>query len=159
MMNQWKAKDIMTTSPILIKQDQNVGEVVAMFRRKLISGAPVQDDSGTLVGVVTLRDIAFTGMHKSGGGESMSGYFVGSDDKADLEKDLEWQWDPNLKVSEIMTPTVFSVDVETTVAEIADTMLRGRIHRLMVTENNRLVGIVTSHDLLKVVRDSARVSQ
>ncbi|MDJ0840226.1 MAG: CBS domain-containing protein [Acidobacteriota bacterium] len=159
MMNQWKAKDLMTASPIIVKQDQSVGEVVAMFRRKLISGAPVQDDAGTLVGVVTLRDIAFTGMHKADGGESLSGYFVGSDDQVDLENDVEWQLDPDLKVSDIMTPTVFSVDVDTTVAKIADTMLRGRIHRLMVTENNRLVGIVTSHDLLKVVRDSAQVSK
>ena len=158
MTRNWKARDIMTTSPILVKDHQTVGEVVALFRRKFISGAPVQDEAGALVGVVTLRDVAFTGMRQTGDeGESLSGYFVGSEAHAGHDREVEWHLDPQLKVSEIMTPTVFSVDVATTVAEIADTMLRGKIHRLVVTENNHLVGIVTSHDLLKVLREDVQV--
>lgn len=56
-------------------------------------------------------------------------------------------------VREIMTPIVFKVDESTPVQEIADTMITGRIHRLLVTSNGKIVGIVTTMDLLKAIRD------
>ena len=51
-------------------------------------------------------------------------------------------------VKDIMTPTVFSVGEDATVAEIASVMLRGHLHRLLVTRDERPVGIVSTSDLL-----------
>ena len=54
----------------------------------------------------------------------------------------------DLQVGEIMTPTVFSVGEDASVSEIASLMLRGHLHRLLVTRDERPVGIVSTSDLL-----------
>jgi CBS domain-containing protein len=48
---------------------------------------------------------------------------------------------------------IFSVSEDTSVQEVAETMLKGRIHRVFVTRENKLTGIVTALDMLKVIRD------
>ena len=55
-----------------------------------------------------------------------------------------------------MTPMVFSVSVNASLAEMADIMIGGRVHRLIVTEGNEVVGIVTTLDMLKTLREQAR---
>jgi predicted transcriptional regulator len=54
-------------------------------------------------------------------------------------------------VREIMTPTVYTVPDDTPVPDIARAMIAGRIHRLFVTRQQRLVGIVTPLDLLQLL--------
>jgi CBS domain-containing protein len=56
--------------------------------------------------------------------------------------------EPGLLVSEIMTPRVYSVDPATPVAEAAKMMREAHIHRVFVTDRGRVVGIVTTSDLL-----------
>jgi signal-transduction protein with cAMP-binding, CBS, and nucleotidyltransferase domain len=56
-------------------------------------------------------------------------------------------------VREIMTPMVFSVDETASVQEVASAMITGRIHRVLVTRHNKMVGIISSLDLLSFVRD------
>jgi CBS domain-containing protein len=56
-------------------------------------------------------------------------------------------------VCDIMTPMLFAVDEETVVREVADTMVRGHIHRVLVTRDKKVTGIVTALDMLKIVRD------
>jgi CBS domain-containing protein len=63
------------------------------------------------------------------------------------------QEDSTVRVSDIMTPMIFRVDRDTSLQEIAETMLKGRIHRVFVTEDDRLTGIVTALDMLQVIRD------
>jgi CBS domain-containing protein len=61
--------------------------------------------------------------------------------------------DSTVRVSDIMTPMIFRVDRDTSLQEIAETMLKGRIHRVFVTEDGRLTGIVTALDMLQVIRN------
>lgn len=58
-------------------------------------------------------------------------------------------------VQEVMTPTVYTVTEDTPISEIAKIMIAGRIHRLLVTHHNRLVGIITTLDMLKVLTPEA----
>lgn len=51
-------------------------------------------------------------------------------------------------VREIMTPNVYSVDVETPIPEIAEVLINSHIHRLLVTREDHAVGILTTSDLL-----------
>jgi CBS domain-containing protein len=57
------------------------------------------------------------------------------------------------QVRDIMTPMIFKVEEDTSVQEVAETMLRGRIHRVFVTRDSTLTGIVTALDMLQVIRD------
>jgi len=58
-----------------------------------------------------------------------------------------------VQVRDIMTPMIFSVSENTSVQEVADVMLKRRIHRVFVTRDGKLAGIVTALDMLKVIRD------
>lgn len=56
-----------------------------------------------------------------------------------------------------MTPVSFSVEPEMEVPELCEYLVRGRIHRALVVEEGELLGIVTSHDVLRAVAE-ARVA-
>ncbi len=48
---------------------------------------------------------------------------------------------------------IFEVTEDDSVKEVAETMLKGNIHRVFVTRDSKLVGVVTTLDMLKVIRD------
>ncbi len=58
-----------------------------------------------------------------------------------------------MTVRDIMTPTIFRVDENATVQQVAGTMIRGRIHRVFVTQEEKGVGIISAADMLRVIRD------
>ena len=59
--------------------------------------------------------------------------------------------DLGLKVKDIMTPIVISISEDTSVVDIAKTMLNCKVHRLIVLKDKHLAGIVTTTDMLKIV--------
>jgi signal-transduction protein with cAMP-binding, CBS, and nucleotidyltransferase domain len=48
---------------------------------------------------------------------------------------------------------VYDVSQHTSVQQVAQVMLRGRIHRVFVTEQGEIRGVITAHDMLRVVAD------
>ena len=52
-----------------------------------------------------------------------------------------------------MTPMIYKVTEDTQVQRVADVMIRNQIHRVFVTREERIVGIVSAVDLLKIIRD------
>jgi CBS domain-containing protein len=63
------------------------------------------------------------------------------------------QYESPVLVRDIMTPMIFRVSEDTSIQEVAETMLKGGIHRVFVTRGKKLIGIVTALDMLKVIRD------
>jgi len=61
-------------------------------------------------------------------------------------------------VRDVMTPTVYTVTEDTPAVDLARTMISGRVHRLFVTRMGRIVGIVTSLDLLRLLCDEPKGS-
>ena len=123
-----------------------------------ISGAPVVAENDELVGVVSLTDLVRQNRmqeHGSGGQDTHDIYLFELDRQMgkDELRELHVQYETPVMVRDIMTPMIFSVSEETSVQEVAETMLKGRIHRVFVTRDNRLHGIVTALDMLKIIRD------
>ena len=67
------------------------------------------------------------------------------------KKDKISGFDPNLKLKEIMTKKVHTASPSTKISDIASTLLKYKIHRIVVTEKNKVVGVVTSMDLMKLL--------
>ena len=156
-MQSITARHIMTDNPIAVSEDMSVSDLVKIFRDRMISGAPVVNNHGSLTGMVSLRDIALSGTQRRETTKEGVGYCVQGGENRFEEEEIDgyqFEYDSDLNVEHIMTPLVFSVSPEAPLQEIADTMLKGRVHRLAVTENERLAGIVTTMDILKVVRDN-----
>jgi len=142
----------MNPEVLTVREDMSVRALASFLVDNEITGAPVEDVSGKLVGVVSLVDIASVASDSGGVASDQSNpdFFVrGWEDKIDFEEMIEFRVDnENLKVGEIMTPTIYSVSEDTTVSDVATTMLKGHLHRLLVTRDEKPVGIVSTSDLL-----------
>ncbi len=141
--------------PVLaVREDWTVRELASYFTEKSISGAPVLDGSGRLTGVVSLSDIVDQVTRDREPGAPRPRGWVDLVNPEDL-KGLAIE-DEGRLVRDIMTPTFFTVPDDTTLPKIAQTMVAGRIHRLLVTRLGHVVGIVTTLD---VVRERANAGQ
>lgn len=149
------AKDVMNSWVLTVRDDMTLQELATFLTENEISGAPVTNSSGNLVGVVSLSDIVGSAAEGSRllPDRSNPEFFVrGWEDKADAEELRQLHVEnEGVLVREIMTPNVYSVSEGTPVAEIASTMLTGHIHRLLVTREGRVAGIVTTMDMLKLL--------
>jgi len=144
-----KVKDIMTVPVVTVKAEQTLEEAAQLMLDKHVGGIPVVDDEGKVIGMVTESDysakehaIPFSRIYAPQlFGEWMS--------KEGIEKAYEAA--RNITVDKIMTSPVITISPEDTLAEAVRKMLERRIHRVVVAEDGVPVGIVSRHDLLKLV--------
>lgn len=128
-----KAKDLMTKNVITLSPSMEIGAAARLLTGRRITGAPVVDAAGVLLGVVSQTDLArFLGRRP--------GAAWGLDCEADGARS---------PVSMVMTKGAVACDEEATEDEIAELMLRRRVHRLLVIREGKLCGIVTAMDLLR----------
>jgi len=152
-MRDLVARDVMNSDVLTVRDDLSVTDLAEFLTDHEISGAPVEDAEGRLVGVVSLTDLAaaVTGRRDQAVlDHSEPEYFLhgweekfNPDDVAGLRVA-----DSEATVGEIMTPSIFAVDAETPISRVAEKMIHSHIHRLLVTEDTKVVGILTTSDLL-----------
>jgi predicted transcriptional regulator len=158
VMKYLTAKDVMNPHIISVPADWTIEELAQFLIDKAITGAPVVSESGKLVGVVSLTDIV---RHDSlaemelRANEPHDYYLHGWEDRLTPEdlSSFHVEEKPQVFVRDIMTPLIFKVNENTPIQEVADTMIGGRVHRLLVTRGEKIVGIVTTMDMLKVIRE------
>ena len=150
----------MNPDVIVAQASMTVQELTNFLTSNMITGAPVVDEFGKLVGVVSETDIVRSGARRDVAikeKRESSFYLRGWEDKIDEDELGAFHVieDEGLVVRDIMTPLIFKVSEDTSIAEMADMMIGGRIHRLIVTEDDRVLGIVTTLDMLKAIRSHA----
>jgi CBS domain-containing protein len=151
------AKDVMNPDVLSVGPDWSVRQLADFLIENSISGAPVISGNNKLLGVVSMTDLIRQ--------KSMPGTIFDSDDMDDCYiYSPERQYSPAeiessridseelVTVGDIMTPVAFNVNEFTRIQDIADAMLRGQIHRVFVTRNDVLVGIITTMDMLNAIR-------
>ena len=158
-MKDRTAKDVMTPHVLRAQADWPIERLAEFFIENDISGAPVISEYGTLIGVVSLTDIVrHDSLHQRQlNGERPHPFYLPVLENQYAQEELETfrvEDGSEATVREIMTPMIFQVDGDTPVSEVADKMIRGRIHRVFVTENDRVVGIITALGLLDVLRQA-----
>ncbi|HWM92070.1 MAG TPA: CBS domain-containing protein [Thermoanaerobaculia bacterium] len=146
------AGDVMSPNVLTVPEDMTLEELASFLVENEISGAPVEDANRRLVGVVSVTDLAQAmarGMDL-GPERPNPDFFVREWGDTLRREDIErLRFDEaGMRVRDIMTPSVHSVDQDTPVPEVAETLINGHIHRLLVTSGERVVGIVTTSDLL-----------
>jgi CBS domain-containing protein len=153
-MMEVTAKDVMTRNILKVQEDMTVHELATFLTENEITGAPVENSTGKLVGVVSVWDIALSEAEQA----TIDVEHTNSNIYPDMKKRLTRQEvmtlhleNDGLQVKDIMTPVAYTVPEDTPVCEIAKTMVAGRVHRLIVTHNNHMIGIVTTMDLIKLL--------
>jgi CBS domain-containing protein len=150
------ARDVMMSPVLTIREDRTVPELATFLTESSISGAPVLNSKGKLVGVVSVTDIAEDETSPAFRPES-GFHFHGWEGRMNREDLRNLRITDGAKlVRDIMTPTFFTIPDDTPVSEIARAMVAGRIHRLLVTRKGNVVGIVSALDLLKLLAGSPK---
>lgn len=146
------AADVMNPNVLTVQEDMTVEELASFLVENEISGAPVQDPDGHLVGVVSVTDLARSVAEGAdlAPDRPRPDFFVREWGETLRREDVEELrfGEAGLRVRDIMTPGIYSVDAQTPVPEVAETLIGSHIHRLLVTSDGKVVGIVTTSDLL-----------
>ena len=143
-MKSIRAEDIMTKPIHVLRADMDLIETVDFLASKSISGAPVIDHLGRIIGVVSEKDI-ITRMGSDHAGSSMEIISQCLKNKGCVAIPMH-----QLSVCDIMTSQVIAVTADVPIADITALLIENRINRLPIIENDRRPkGIVTRSDLLK----------
>jgi CBS domain-containing protein len=134
------AAELMTPNPVSLRETVTAGEAAAFLTERGISAAPVINEAGAPVGVLSQTDLV---VHDRETVESLASRRRRGENSRQLseEEDL---------VRDLMTPTVFTVRLEAPAAQVVEDMLALRVHRLFVVDGGGvLVGVVTATDILR----------
>jgi len=137
-----KVKEIMSSEVVTVRTDTSLKEVAEILADRGISGLPVVDDDGFVVGVVSEADILF----KERGPSTRTGVFAWLLDRYGYEGQLKLE---ALIAGEAMTAPAIAIEPNRPVAEAAHVMLERRVNRLPVVDGGKLVGIVARSDLVR----------
>lgn len=148
--------DLMSRDVLTVAEEMTVEELANFLADHDISGAPVENADGDLVGVVTTVDLA-AATQEVGMVDDTSNptFFVrGWEDRLDVEEMRKFHLEGGGgRVSEIMTTSIYSIGEDATAAEAARAMLQAHVHRLLVMRDGKPVGIVSASDLLTLLLD------
>lgn len=149
-------QDIMTKEVRSVQADWSLDTLSQFFFDTHVSGAPVVDRNDNLLGVVSITDLArCRTLSPSSGDHEAHDYYLDTRIHCGISQDdlavLRLESESTVTVKDIMTPMIFEVEEDTSVEAAADMMLKGRIHRVFVTCDKKVVGVVSTMDMLKVV--------
>jgi CBS domain-containing protein len=118
------AQDMMTPNPVSLREDATMPEAVALLTQRGFSAAPVIDEAGRPIGVLSQVDIL---VHEQRGGSA-----------------------EGMRVRDVMTPVVYSVALDTSAASVVEQMVALRVRRLFVVDSDSvLVGVISAYDILR----------
>ena len=141
------AADVMTTDVITVTPETTVRDIATLLHSKRISGVPVVDAAGQILGIVTEGDLV---LREAIAGEHRRSWWLTLFDYPNVLA-RDYAKTHGRIARDIMTTSVISVDPTATLPEIAKTLERHRIKRVPVIKDGLLMGIVTRSNLLQAL--------
>ena len=125
-----RVADLMTIDPITVPVDASIEEAEELLRRFHISGLPVTDGDGRLVGVISQTDLL----------------------RARAAEDLWDQW-PGLTARHLMTSPALTATVRTSVYEAVTRLEAHHVHRLVIVDDDGTtpIGVISTTDLVRAM--------
>jgi CBS domain-containing protein len=147
-----RAHQIMTRTVVSVTPDTTIVEAANIMLQRHVSGLPVVDETGGLVGIVSEGDFirrSEIGTQRKRG--RWLKFILGPGKSAG-----DFIHEHGRKVSDVMTTSPVTITEDTALAEIADIMEQNNIKRLPVVRGDKIVGIVSRANLLQAVASLAR---
>jgi CBS domain-containing protein len=134
--------EIMTKDVITVSPDASLKDVGELLKEKRISGVPVINEKGNIVGIVTLTDMLrvldqiykWQEMERRIPGLKLSEMFAKEKSEA--------------KVRNVMTKTIYTLDENRTIEDVMRMMFDKKVHTIPITKDGKLLGIVGKRDLI-----------
>lgn len=153
------AKDLMRRELATLSPDDTIESAIALFEEAGIGGAPVVAN-GRLVGMLTMTDVSRSEHLKDGRLRTEGDYVLAEPageeqgEELDLEDTFRKEdYSPAVLGAELvahwMTEGALSVEPDTTLRAVCQKMVEHRIHRLCVTDAGKLVGLITTFDIVR----------
>jgi CBS domain-containing protein len=139
-----RAIDVMTTDVATVGPDVSIDGVVRCLIERGISGVPVVDDAGEVLGIVSEGDLIRRPELATDAGPSWWMYLLDTPE----ERARQYARTHGRTAKDVMTTPVWTVDEQASIAEIAELLGTRRIKRVPVVRDGRLVGIVSRANLL-----------
>jgi len=122
-------KDFMVKDLVTVTPDMDIHQAIKLLLTNRISGVPVINEGGELVGILSKKDclkVAFSASyHQDWGGP----------------------------VSDYMSADVQTIDVDANIIAVAELFLKTSYHRFPVMSNGRMVGLISRHDILRAIEE------
>jgi CBS domain-containing protein len=147
-----RVKDVMTPKVISVRVDETVVNAARLMLQQQISGLPVVDKKGQLVGIVTEGDFLRRGeLGTQRRRPKWLEFLLGPGKLAQ-----EYVHASSKKIEDVMTPDPRTIGEDESLEAVVDMMERHRIKRIPVTRDGRLVGIVSRANLMHALASLAR---
>lgn len=146
-----KVRDVMTTGVAAVTPDTPLKDVARLLVERRISGVPVVDADGVVLGVVSEGDFLLKEARGGTGHRTFWSRLLGREPHADLELATT--------AGDLMTSPAITIEASRSLHAAAAVMARRKVNRLPVVEAGRLVGIVTRADVVRAfVRSDAELA-
>jgi CBS domain-containing protein len=147
-----KAADVMVSNVITVGVNASIGEVAAILLNNHISAAPVVDEKGELIGIVSEGDLIRrpeigTAKRHSWWLELISNKWASA---------TEYIKSHSRKVADVMTRDVITAKPDTPLGDIASMLERNRIKRVPIVEGGKLVGLVSRANILQALASATK---
>jgi CBS domain-containing protein len=153
------ARDVMQPRVVTVEPSLSAAELERLLERECISGAPVVE-GGRLLGVVSRADLASAGAGAEDEADSLLAYYedvAGATPSRRERAQLVGERAASLRVRDLMQTEIVSVAPDASIRKVAAALVERRIHRVLVVEGDRLAGIVSSLDVVRLLADGRLV--
>ncbi len=146
--------EVMTREPITVKAETPLREAIKILAEKRISGLPVVDDAGHLIGIISETDLMW-----QQAGVTPPAYFVIFDSVIYLKNPVEYERELHKAlgqtVGEVMSEKPVTISPDKPLREAAKIMRDRKIHRLPVLDDSeQIVGILSLSDIIRNMAQS-----
>jgi CBS domain-containing protein len=150
------AKDIMTREPITIHRSASLRELSKLLAEKGITGVPVVDEEKRLLGMISMRDLMMEEVRSLSENLDYQDIYELFSSALNVEES-EGTSVRQLWVEELMARKVYTASETTPVREICRIMYMYNVHRIPILRDEKLVGLVTAMDVVRVVSQSSQI--
>lgn len=144
-LHDLRATDLMQRDLITVDAEDTLREVERTLVDAQVSSVPVLDDAGTVIGVVSMRDVVSR--------------YAEQDELPGIVSEMgidatDWgRTGDEPCAADLMTAEFVQVAPDTKLAQMADAMVANATHRVLVVEDGRLLGLVSTMDVLRAIAE------